>query len=128
MPQDPERRPTVYGFYLVPGFALMAFTSVLEPLRAANVISGRTLYGWRLLTRDGEPAVPSSGLRMMADEAIAAHQRLDRIVVCTGGAAHRFDDAGTFAWLRRQARSGAAMCAPLRPRWWNMPRALPIKA
>jgi transcriptional regulator GlxA family with amidase domain len=106
-----NRRPTVYGFYLVPDFALMAFTSVLEPLRAANAISGRALYRWLLLTKDGAPAMPSTGLKVMADGSIAQHRRLDRVVICTGGAAHLFDDAATFAWLRRQARGGVALGA-----------------
>jgi transcriptional regulator GlxA family with amidase domain len=106
-----KARPTVYGFYLVPGFALMAFTSVLEPLRAANAISGQTLYRWLLLTSDGAPAVPSTGLRMMADGSIAQRHSLDRLVVCTGGNAHLFDDAAAFAWLRRQARGGVALGA-----------------
>ncbi len=111
MPDDPRESTTVYGFYLVPGFALMAFTSVLEPLRAANLISGRPLYRWCMLTRDGSPAAPSSGVQMVADGSIERHERLQRIVVCTGGTAHRFADAKTFAWLRRQARSGVALGA-----------------
>lgn len=111
MPDDSAPRSLVYGFYLVPGFALMAFTSVLEPLRAANVISGRPLYRWHMVTKDGRPVAPSAGVALVADAALDTPERLDRIVVCTGGAAHRFDDAKTFAWLRRQARRGVSLGA-----------------
>ena len=40
-------RPHRVGFLLVPGFALMSYASAVEPLRAANVLSGRNLYRWR---------------------------------------------------------------------------------
>jgi len=109
MAADPP--PTVYGFYLVPGFALMAFTSVLEPLRAANLLSGRPLYRWLMLTRDGSPATPSTGLQIQADGSIERQRHLDRVVVCTGGSAHLFDEPATFAWLRRLARSGVGIGA-----------------
>lgn len=111
MAEDQSHRPIVYGFYLVSGFALMAFTSVLEPLRAANHLSGRTLYRWLMLTQDGRPATPSTGLKIEADGSIAQKRSLDRVVVCTGGAAHLFDDTATFAWLRRLARGGVELGA-----------------
>lgn len=111
MPDDLKTRPIVYGFYLVPGFALMAFTSVLEPLRAANHLSGKPLYRWLMLTADGAAAMPSSGLKIEADGSIAQKRPLDRVVVCTGGSAHLFDEPKTVAWLRRLARGGVALGA-----------------
>lgn len=102
---------TSYGIYVVPGFAMMAFTAVLEPLRAANLLSGRTLYEWHLVSRDGGFVAPSTGLKMVADHSVDSPLRYDRIVVCTGGSAHRFNDANTLAWLRRAARSGSELGA-----------------
>ena len=43
------------GFLLVPGFALMSYTAAVEPLRAANLISGRTLYRWWHAAPGGKP-------------------------------------------------------------------------
>ena len=48
-----------YGFLLVPRFAMLAFTSAVEPLRAANLLSGKTLYRWKTITVDGEPVAAS---------------------------------------------------------------------
>jgi transcriptional regulator GlxA family with amidase domain len=107
----PPKGPTTYGFFLVPGFAMMAFSAVLEPLRAANLIANETLYRWRAVTRDGGIVAPSTGLKLVADSALQDNVPFDRIVVCTGGSAHLFDDARTFAWLRRAARSGVALGA-----------------
>ena len=32
------------GFYLIPGFSMIAFVAALEPLRLANLVVGKTLY------------------------------------------------------------------------------------
>jgi transcriptional regulator GlxA family with amidase domain len=50
------------GFLLIPDFALISYASVVEPLRAANQLAGRTLYsgGTRLLaTRRRSPRAGS---------------------------------------------------------------------
>ncbi|MGH6948103.1 MAG: GlxA family transcriptional regulator [Kiloniellales bacterium] len=108
MPPDNTK---TYGFFLVPGFAMMAFSAVLEPLRAANLISRQPLYQWTMVTRDGGFVTPSTGLKMYAENSIVEHVRFDRIVICTGGSAHLFDDARTLAWLRSAARSGVELGA-----------------
>ena len=36
-----RRAPQTVGFLLVPGFALMSYAAAVEPLRAANLISGK---------------------------------------------------------------------------------------
>ena len=38
------------GFLIVPKFPLLAFSSALEPFRAANRLSGKTLYEWKMFT------------------------------------------------------------------------------
>jgi transcriptional regulator GlxA family with amidase domain len=103
--------PQTFGFFLIPKFAMMAFTSALEPLRAANLLSGRPLYDWRIITRDGHPAVSSNGIKLVADCAIAQTKKLPNVVVCGGLDAHLFDDKAIFAWLRRLAREGARVGA-----------------
>ena len=37
----PQPQPTTVGFLLVPGFALMSYAAAVEPLRAANQLSGQ---------------------------------------------------------------------------------------
>src|SRR4051812_36647975 len=59
---NPRSPPYTVGFYLVAEFPMMAFAAAIEPLRAANRLSGERLYEWRLYTRDGGPAQPSNGL------------------------------------------------------------------
>jgi transcriptional regulator GlxA family with amidase domain len=99
-------QPQRFGFLLLDDFALMSFASALEPLRAANVLSGKRLYEWFLVSTGGKAIVASNGLSVTADHSIAGRNRYDTVLVCAGGNPSLFDDARAFAWLRRQARSG----------------------
>jgi len=100
-----------FGFLLVPKFAMLAFTSAVEPLRAANLLSGRTLYAWQVISRDGCPVPSSNGIELVADAAVADAGRFANLVVCSGLDAHLFGDKAVFAWLRRGARQGARIGA-----------------
>ena len=53
---------------------MIAFTSAIEPLRIANRLSGRRLYDWRLVSRDGAPVPASNGIAIQVDGAIAADE------------------------------------------------------
>lgn len=103
--------PQSFGFLAVPKFAMLAFTAAVEPLRAANLISGRTLYEWRVISSDGQPVRSSNHIQMVADCAIEAAGSLSNIVVCGGLDGQLFDDRRTLAWLRRRARAGARIGA-----------------
>ncbi len=103
--------PETIGFLLVPKFSMMAFTSTVEPLRAANRMSGRDLYSWRLISSDGAPVEASNGIAMMPDSSIATADDLPTLIVCSGIDVHLVRDKETFSWLRRQARKGARIGA-----------------
>ncbi|MEE8187777.1 MAG: GlxA family transcriptional regulator [Kiloniellales bacterium] len=103
--------PQTFGFFLVPNFAMMAFASAVEPLRAANLLSGRALYDWRVITRDGRPAVSSNRIQLLPDLSIESAARFDNVAVCSGLDGHLFEDKAVFAWLRRLGREGACVGA-----------------
>src|SRR5260370_38121753 len=56
--------PLVIDLLVVDGFSLMSLAATMEPLRAANRVSGRALYDWRLLSPDGPPVLGSSGISL----------------------------------------------------------------
>ena len=95
----------------VPGFAMLAFSSAIEPLRAANRITGRTLYRWHLCSHDGAPVAASNGIHVLPDSALHETPAAARILVCAGLDAHRFEQPSTFAWLRERAAGGALIGA-----------------
>jgi len=84
----------------------MSFASAVEPLRAANILAGRTLYEWSHISTGAGAIAASNGLSVTADHTIADKIRFDTVLVCAGGNPAAFDDAKAIAWLRRLARSG----------------------
>lgn len=103
--------PELFGFVLLPNFAMMSCASATEPLRAANRLSGRTLYQWRFISVDGNPVTSSSGIEIAAHHAIGGEQHFDRIFVVAGINAHDYYDRALFAWLRRLNRQGCPIGA-----------------
>ncbi|MGO4439016.1 GlxA family transcriptional regulator [Rhizobium sp. RAF56] len=53
----------------LPETTLILLAAVIEPLRAANRIAGRTIYRWRILTPEGEAVETASQLAVPADGA-----------------------------------------------------------
>lgn len=102
-------RPTHVGFLLIPDFALLAYASAIEPLRAANRLSGRELYRWSHVSIDGLPARASNGVAIEPDFRVGEDARLDYLVVCAGGNPATFQHGGVFAWLRQLARRGVTL-------------------
>jgi len=92
------------GFLLIPGFALLTYASAVEPLRAANQLSGKTLYRWWHTAPGDKPAIASSDAAILSDFKFASDaQPFDLLFVCAGGNPATFNDRRTFAWLRRLA-------------------------
>ncbi len=106
LPQSDSDKPTHVGFLLIPDFALLPYASSIEPLRAANVLSGRELYRWSHISIDGAPASASNGVAIAADAGVGAALQLDYLFVCAGGNPALFRHQPSFAWLRKLARRG----------------------
>jgi len=105
-----DARPANIGFLLIPGFALLPYACAVEPLRAANILSGRTLYAWQHFAPDGQVVAASNGVVIAADPLPGTTTPdLDTLFVCAGGNPAAFRDAATFARLRRLARQGVPL-------------------
>lgn len=102
---------------VVPAFSLMAFASILEPLRSANLMSGRRLYAWTLYSPDGGVLESSGGLPILTEPlerlstAEPADHDPDLIVVCAGLTAEEYRSPALEACLRRAARRGKTLTA-----------------
>ncbi|MEP6608494.1 MAG: GlxA family transcriptional regulator [Burkholderiaceae bacterium] len=94
------------GFLLFPEFPMMAFASAIEPLRAANRLTGKQLFEWRLFSRDGRPVHASNGIDIAVDDSISEDVRLDLLLACAGTRDAAANDAAIAKWLRALARSG----------------------
>jgi transcriptional regulator GlxA family with amidase domain len=92
------------AFLLIPGFALMSYAAAVEPLRAANVLSGRELYRWIHVAPQPGPVAASNGVAIVPDHSIHDAFEADLILVCAAGNPATFHDRATLAWLRKVGR------------------------
>ena len=93
-------KPFNVGFVLVDGFALMSYASAMEPLRAANLISGRTLYEIRHLPIIGARSVSSSGALVGASAYLGEYTNFDLVLVVAGGDLDDIEHPQLYRWLQ----------------------------
>jgi AraC family transcriptional regulator, glycine betaine-responsive activator len=102
----PQRLPQRIAILVVPKFSLMDLAGFVEPLRSANRMSGRELYSWHVLSKDGRPVAASNGIEVPAAASLATAEPYDALIVAAGVDGHLYDDKEVFAQLRRVARRG----------------------
>lgn len=115
-PTEPQR----FAFLLAPRFSLLCLANAVEPLRAANMLSGQRLYDWRLLSADGQAVVSSSGLMMQVAGALEATQ--DALMVLSSYDYQRWATPELTQALGRAAR-GAALVGGLDTGAWALAAA-----
>lgn len=92
--------PTHIGFLLLPNYTMISLATALEPLRMANELAGRELYGWSLITEDGKPVAASDGMLNLPDASLADASGLDALIVVGGvDVIHSYTEA-QLDWLR----------------------------
>ena len=89
---------------LVDGFSLMSYSSAIEPLRAANLLSGRELYRVRNLPIFGARSLSSTGAVIPATGHIGEQVDFDLVLLIASGNPFTFDDVNALSWLRHLAR------------------------
>lgn len=85
----------------------MAFSSVIEPLRAANVLAGTARYSWITVGLRDDKIRASNGIAIEPDHTVGTAPEVDRIVVCSGGDADQVVADDAVVWIRRNLRAGA---------------------
>jgi len=95
-----------FSFLILDGFTLLAFSSALDPLRIANQVSGKPLYGWHVVSEDGASVASSSGLSIEVHGPLADVPDKAHLFVCAGNKGLAAASEATVADLRRRARFG----------------------
>lgn len=101
--------PRRFAVLLFPGFPMMAFSAVIEPLRAANALGADPPYAWHTVGAKGRSVTSSSRIALTCDFTVAEDPPADAIVVCSGGDADQIVAAAPLAWIRRNLRRGASI-------------------
>ena len=96
------------GFFLVPGFSMLTWSSAVEALREANRQSGLELYSWRLFSMDGGPVKSCSGAELQTETVQARFSPDDAFFICAGFDPLRVDSR-IFALLRQMNVRGVTL-------------------
>lgn len=99
------------AFLLLGGFTHLAFACAVEPLRLANLASGRTLFHWRTLSFDGRPVKSSSGIRVQVDGGVNLLERGETLVVVGGLPTLSSEKERVIARLRHEKAHGRPLMA-----------------
>lgn len=111
-PRTNAKAPFRVAVILVPGFALMSFASVIEPVRGANRLSGAKYYEWELFAPEGGMVESNSGITVAAAPVSALEQSsFDLVVVCAASHAEQRRFRAVEESLRRLARRNVALAA-----------------
>lgn len=111
-PRGNAKAPFRVAVILVPGFALMSFASVIEPVRGANRLSGAKFYEWALFAPEGGMVESNSGITVAAAPVSALEQSaFDLVVVCAASHAEQRRFRAVEETLRRLARRNVALAA-----------------
>jgi AraC family carnitine catabolism transcriptional activator len=97
-------------FLLIPGFSLLDFAAVAEPLRSANRLAG-PLYRWQVLSQHGAAVMASNGMTMAVDGALCELGPSDTLFVVAAYDPLQHMDPPLKHWLRRQDSAGATLGA-----------------
>ncbi|TIU99355.1 MAG: GlxA family transcriptional regulator [Mesorhizobium sp.] len=98
-----------YGFLLIEEYALMSAASAVEPLRAANLLSGQILYDLNFISAQGGWMRSSVSGAFETVPVSEAGTDFDILFVVAGGNPLTFRDDRILGWVRRLARSGVPL-------------------
>lgn len=103
--------PQAIAFLLVEDFTHLAFSCAIEPLRIANLVAGRQLYRWSLISADGREARSSNGCLTRVDRGLAPLGRDELLFVISGIGVERRVTPETLSFLRRERARGTRIGA-----------------
>ena len=94
------------AFLLIDDFALMSYSSAVEPLRAANLLSDESLYKISHVSPFSSYSKSSGGLEVSTIPINSITESFDLVIIVAGGDPFKFNDNKTFSWLRKISRQG----------------------
>lgn len=117
-----ERSPLSVTVLVFSGSSIMCVASAIDPLRAANRISGETMFDFKLVSAGGDAPVTTCGLPVAVSGKFDPAERTDMIIVIAGFGTQGYATATLLSGLRRAARSARA-CGGVEAGTWLVGRA-----
>lgn len=106
-----ERGPLKLGFLMFPGFPMACLTQAIEPLRAANEITGRREFTWKLVSETMAPVRSSAEIGFEPDQTLQQVEGLDHLYLLSPPTADFADPRRSPARLRWLERTGVTLGA-----------------
>ncbi len=106
---QPSDRPLEVTLLVLPESSLLSVASTLDPLRAANRVSGRELYRWRVVSPDGAAPRTTCGLTLPAEGAFDPEATGPVLIVVAGFNVFGQATRKLLAGVRRAAQHGTAL-------------------
>ncbi|MEQ1952841.1 GlxA family transcriptional regulator [Mesorhizobium sp. CN2-181] len=119
---QPERTPLSVTFLILSGSSIMCVASAIDPLRAANRVTGETLFDWKIVSVDGTPPVTTSGLPVAVSGRFDPTVRTDMLAIIGGFGSRDHGAPALLSGIRRVARSARA-CGGIEAGSWLVARA-----
>ncbi len=99
------------GVLVFPGFPMACLTSMIEPLRAANEISGQNAFRWTLISETGAPVDSSAMVRFHPSTDLGSAHDVDYLIILSPPDAQFDNPRHCFGALRALERHGATLGA-----------------
>lgn len=115
--------PQHFVFALTLDFTHLAFACAVEPLRIANLVSGRELYRWSFASEDGISATASNGSVTLVHHRYDQLPPYDRLFVISGNHVPTHDYSALQKVLRREAGRNPAKVGALCSGAWVLAQA-----
>lgn len=103
--------PLIIGILLVPRFTMMALFSLIEPMRIANRLAGKTLFEWHTYSLSGGAVCASNDIAIMTERTLDTVDFVPTLIICAGFEPQSVEGRPLFSQLRRLARKGASLGA-----------------
>lgn len=103
--------PLTLGILIFPGFPMACLTSCIEPLRAANEISGKHAFQWKVVAENLSPVASSAGVSFAPDISLSEVTDLDVLLFTAGPNASLVDPSRANAVLQRLMRGATQLGA-----------------
>ena len=97
------------GFLIFDGFPMACLTSMIEPLRAANEISGQDAFSWTLLAETEDKVRSSAGVSFEPDVTLAGSFRPDYLILLSPPMGGFKNSKSGYGYLRNLARHGTTL-------------------
>ena len=92
-----------FAFLTLPRYSMIALSNAVEPLRMANMLTGKQVYEWSIASLDGTPTLASNGLQLAPTVTLDSVKSVDVLFVCGGVDVQSAVSAEVLSALRRFA-------------------------